>query len=141
MNLNSNLIAACGINCGICSAYLRDKNKCLGCRAIDANKPVTRVRCKIKTCEFFRNSNAKFCFKCDNFSCGNLKHLDKRYRTRYNTSVIQNLENIRKLGIRKFIENEKSRWACPDCRGVINVHKGVCSNCGAQLYQIPKEFA
>jgi hypothetical protein len=139
--LRINLIAACGMNCGICSAYLREKNKCPGCRMIVNDKSVSRSRCKIKNCNFFKAGTAKFCFKCDNFPCANLRHLDKRYRTRYNTSVIQNLENIKKLGIRKFIENEKSRWACPDCGGVINVHKGMCSNCGVQRYRIPKEFA
>ena len=45
------LIAPCGMNCGICMAYLREKNKCPGCRGDDTNKPVTRVGCKIKNCE------------------------------------------------------------------------------------------
>ncbi len=29
------LIAACGMNCGLCIGYLRDKNSCGGCFKID----------------------------------------------------------------------------------------------------------
>lgn len=44
------LIAPCGINCGICRAYLREKNKCPGCRLFNAQEPVSIARCKIKNC-------------------------------------------------------------------------------------------
>ncbi len=81
---------------------------------------------------YSRMGTAKFCFKCDDFPCTNLAHLDKRYRTKYQMSMIENLENIEKHGIRKFIENEKLRWACPKCEGTINVHKSICANCGAK---------
>jgi hypothetical protein len=124
------LIAPCGMNCGICMAYVREKNKCPGCRVTDANKPITRVRCKIKNCTIFRKGRAKFCFECDKFPCNNLKHLDTRYRTKYNMSMIENLVTIKDLGIRKFLKNEDTRWACSRCGGTICVHKGCCIECG-----------
>jgi hypothetical protein len=124
------LIAPCGINCGICAAHLRDKNPCPGCRAPDASKPVTRLRCKIKTCRTFRNGNAKYCFECKDFPCDVLEHLDKRYRTKYNMSEIENLDYIRDNGIRKFLKYEEKRWTCPRCGGTICVHKGYCVECG-----------
>jgi hypothetical protein len=124
------LIAPCGMNCGICMAYVRDRNKCPGCRGTDANKPVTRVRCKIKNCGIFQKDGAKLCFECGNFPCDNLKHLDKRYRTKYNMSMIENLEYIRDYGIRKFLKNEDVRWTCSRCGGSICVHKGTCIDCG-----------
>jgi hypothetical protein len=124
------LVAPCGMNCGICTAYVRDKNKCPGCRGTDANKPVTRVRCKIKNCKIFRNGRAKFCFECGIFPCDNLKHLDTRYRTKYDMSMIENLENIKSIGIKKFIKSEEVRWTCSQCGGTICVHKGYCIDCG-----------
>ena len=124
------LIAPCGMNCGICMAYLRENNKCTGCRGVNTYKPVTRVRCKIKNCSKFRTNKAKFCFECGNFPCDNLKHLDKRYRTKYNMSMIDNLEFIRDYGIRKFLKNEDVRWTCSRCAGTICVHKGTCVECG-----------
>jgi hypothetical protein len=59
-----------------------------------------------------------------------LKHLDKRYRTKYRLSVIENLENIQKDGLSKFIETEKIKWTCAACGGTICVHKGYCYSCG-----------
>jgi hypothetical protein len=126
---NISLIAPCGMNCGICMAYLREKDKCPGCRAIDTNKAISVIRCKIKNCEVIQKGKAKFCFGCENFPCKNLKHLDKRYRTKYSMSMIENLENIQSIGIREFLANEKVRWACPECGGTICVHRGYCYSC------------
>jgi len=124
------LIAPCGMNCGLCMAYLREKNKCPGCREADIKKPITRVRCKIKNCEVFKKEKVKFCFKCGGFPCDKLKHLDNRYRTKYHMSMIKNLEYIKNVGIKKFIGNEKVRWTCSECGGTICVHKGYCYSCG-----------
>ena len=130
------LIAPCGMNCGICLAYLREKNKCPGCRGIDLNKPVTRSQCKIKTCPTFKRKKSAFCFGCERFPCDRLKHLDKRYRTKYKMSMIENLEHIKKSGLTKFVANEKTRWACSECGGTICVHKGYCFSCGKMKQQI-----
>jgi hypothetical protein len=53
-------------------------------------------------------------------------------------SMIENLKSIRELGIRRFVANEKIRWACPECGGVINVHRGYCGSCGKKYWEIPK---
>jgi len=124
------LIAPCGMNCSICMAYLRKKNKCPGCRKFNKKEPITIAKCKIKNCTTFKKSKLKFCFECEEFPCKNLKHLDKRYRTKYNMSMIENLGNIKKFGIKEFFKNEKIRWACSKCGGTINVHRGYCNNCG-----------
>lgn len=123
-------VAPCGINCLYCRAYLRAKNKCPGCWGNDAGKPVTRLVCKIKTCHSLQNGGRKFCFECGQYPCAVLKHLHKRYRTRYNMSVIGNLENIKNAGIGEFLAAEKPKWTCSACGGTICVHKGRCINCG-----------
>ncbi len=137
----SALIAPCGMNCGICRAYLREKNKykiglkrvlvgCPGCRGTDTGKPIYCVKCKIKNCRIIRKDGAKYCFECDVFPCDRVKHLDKRYRTKYSMSMIDNLEYIRDYGIRKFLKNEDLRWTCTKCGGRICVHDGFCIVCG-----------
>ncbi len=130
--MRKELIAPCGMNCGICIAYLREKNRCPGCRGNDLNKPITRTNCKIKNCSVYRRGDSKFCFQCGtSFPCNNLMRLDKRYRTNYRMSMRENLENIRKFGIRKFVRNEIVRWACPACSGSICVHNRKCYSCDA----------
>jgi hypothetical protein len=134
------LIAPCGMNCGICMAYLREKNHCSSCRGTDTNKPNACVRCVIINCKTFQKGRAKYCFECDNMPCDRLKNLDKRYRTKYNMSMLENLEYIRKHGIRKFVKRENIRWTCTKCGGKINVHRGNCVECGKIFYSIPKKL-
>lgn len=121
-------IAPCGMNCGICLGYLREKNTCPSCRK--DTKIEYCKKCIIKHCNILKESKMKFCSdKCDKYPCRRLKQLDKRYRTKYNMSMIENLENIKKYGIRKFVKKENKRWKCKECQGVICVHRGLCLNC------------
>jgi hypothetical protein len=131
------LLAPCGINCRVCIAYLREKNKCPGCRLDTATKPVTRVRCKIKTCPELKKHAAPFCFQCTIFPCGRMKQMDKRYRTKYHMSTIENLQTMKILGVRAYLKKEKIRWACPSCGGPRCVHRGYCMNCGKKYRESP----
>ena len=124
------LIAPCGMNCRLCVAYTRDKNPCPGCRDDNSVKPKTRFSCRIKTCERLRRGKAKYCFSCDTFPCDRLNHLDKRYRTKYGMSMIENLAHIKKFGIRHFIKNEQEKWTCRECSQLLCVHKPHCLFCG-----------
>lgn len=133
MAITSKLIAPCGMNCGVCMAYLREKNHCPSCNYPDDDKSVSVLRCIIKNCETIKK--VKFCYKCEKYPCTRLKNLDKRYRTKYHMSMIENLENIKKLGIRQFVKNEQVRWRCPKCGGNICVHRGYCFDCGEKMFQ------
>ena len=130
MQKKPELIAPCGMNCGICMAFLREKNRCLSCRGPDDGKAVSVLRCKIRTCEFFQKNNRKFCFECDEFPCKNLKHLDKRYRTKYAMSMVENLTDVKDKGVEIFLENQERKYKCPKCGGVISVHRRKCYTCG-----------
>ncbi len=129
MKFNKKLIAPCGMNCGICLGYLRDKNKCYGCRGDNEHKPKHRTKCIIKNCELLAKTDSKFCYDCEKYPCARLKQLDKRYRTNYNMSMIENLEYIREYGLENFVCKENERWACNNCGGTICVHRGFCLYC------------
>lgn len=124
------LIAPCGMNCRLCRAYTRDKKPCPGCRGDDAHKSKSCVECRIKNCENIVKDGLKYCFSCAGYPCARLKRLDKRYRTKYGMSMIDNLETIKNRGIRQFVRNEKEKWACPGCGEAICVHKLQCLYCG-----------
>ena len=126
---NASFIAPCGMNCGICSAYLRDKRKCLGCNGSDEGKPISCTKCIIKNCETIKRNESKLCYECSTFPCARLRQLDKRYRTVYGMSMIENLNQIKELGMNAFLANEKEKWTCRSCGAVICVHKKNCINC------------
>jgi len=131
VSFNQKLIAPCGMNCRICIGFFgytmgdkKRKKPCIGCRLEEKKCAFIKKKCKRLS-----NEEIKFCFECEVFPCENLKKLDKRYRTKYKMSMIENLEYIKKNGIGKFIENEVERWKCPKCGGVICVHNGKCYTC------------
>ena len=127
------LIAPCGINCGTCIAYLRDKNKCCGCRPEIGFKVAHCYFCKIKNCDYLVTTDSKFCYDCDKFPCQRLKQIDKRYRIKYKTSLIQNLSEIKEIGMINYLADEINIWTCPECGSVISVHRDNCPSCNRDL--------
>jgi hypothetical protein len=127
---NPDLIAPCGIDCRLCRAYGRDKQACPGCRGEDTFKSKFCVTCRMKNCEILAEGQLEYCFECDQFPCARLSQLDKRYRTKYETSPIDNLIRIREIGISNFVESENEQWACPECGALLCMHKPQCLACG-----------
>ena len=108
------LMAPCGMNCGICMAYLREKNRCEGCNIESPQKAKHCVVCKIRNCPEKKEVSA-FCSDCCKYPCARLRQLDKRYKAKYSMSMIENLDRIRDFGLDRFMETENSRWVCPRC--------------------------
>ena len=134
MKMTEELIAPCGMNCGVCISYLAMKNDlnkkgfkrtyCVGCLPRGENCIFMKHHC-----ELIGNGLVRFCYECQKFPCRRLKSLDKRYRTKYHMSMIENLLFIKEHGIKKFLEKEAAKWNCSDCGGVICCHIGLCLNC------------
>jgi len=125
------LIAPCGMNCGICIAYFGyrlDGNKrakaCIGCRP--SGKKCAFI---MKRCKYLPTKAVRFCFESGEFPCENLRKLDKRYRTKFRMSMLDNLEFIKKNGMEKFLNQQKEKYVCHECGGSICVHDGKCYSC------------
>ncbi len=129
VTFDESLVAPCGINCGSCLAYLRDKNKCYGCRVDFDSKRKTCVQCRIKNCDLLSKTSTGFCYGCEIFPCQRIKHIDKRYMTKYRTSLIQNLLMIKETGITNFLAFESGRRTCPNCGAVLSIHINYCLKC------------
>lgn len=134
--MEAELIAPCGMNCGLCSSYLAMKNDlkkkgigktyCSGCLPQSKNCYYKRL------CDQLGKGLVRFCYECGDFPCRRLKTLDKRYRTFYHMSMIDNLGFIKLNGIKRFLEKEEEKWRCPECGAVICCHNGICFACGLE---------
>ena len=129
------LIAPCGMNCGICQAYLRERNICNGCRQDILPKAHHCFTCSIKNCDLLSKTPSGFCYDCIKYPCTRLKQLDKRYRLKYGMSMTDNLDVIQREGLEVFTNNEHKRWACSSCGGMICVHTGYCIHCKNEIKQ------
>jgi len=140
--MREELIAPCGMNCGICSAFLakthdiksRDVRMgyCAGCRP--RGKQCAWIK---KRCEYI--GHLTYCYECPEFPCKTLQHLDTRYRTLFRMSMIENLNFIKENGLEKFLAKEQAKWQCPDCGGTICCHNGLCFNCSLETLQKKKQ--
>ena len=129
-DMKTELIAPCGMNCALCIAFHREKNICPGCLGDDKNIPKSCKNCIIKNCDKLDlNGRKKYCYTCNDFPCKRMKQLDKRYSTKYGMSMIENQKYIKKHGIREFVKNERNRWTCKHCGGLISVHRQDCLYC------------
>ncbi len=128
------LIAPCGMNCGICIGHLRDRRPCGGCKGRkDVNKPNACRSCSIVNCELLTKTESGFCYACVKYPCTRLKMLDKRYRTNYGMSMIENLELIKNQGLEAFLRIEGSRWKCKKCGSGLSAHRDSCIQCGTDF--------
>ena len=82
----------------------------MGCRPSEKNCAFIMKRCK-----YLPKKEVEFCFECKVFPCGNLRKLDKRYRTRFKMSMIENLEFVKENGIEEFLKNQKEKYKCHEC--------------------------
>ncbi|MBN1184010.1 MAG: DUF3795 domain-containing protein [Bacteroidales bacterium] len=133
VSFEKHLIAPCGMNCGTCIAFLRDKNKCPGCRIKSPDKAISVKQCIVTRCNYLQNTTSKFCYDCEKFPCKRIKDLDKRYRTKYRTSFIENLAMIKENGIDSFLVFESKRRTCINCGSVLSVHRDHCIRCNQTL--------
>jgi hypothetical protein len=123
---SESLIASCGMDCAICMAYLRERNRCGGCYAPDRK---CNRNCTISACGQVTD---RYHHDCAEFPCQRLKQLDDRYRKKYHMSMLANLAAIQGDGIHAFVKSEQERWTCRACGGIVNVHRGRCTSCGKE---------
>jgi hypothetical protein len=128
--LGPEMMAPCGMDCGLCIAHIRAKGRCDGCHGADSSKPNHCVVCAIKNCEGIAAGDSGFCYECATFPCRRLRDLDKRYRTKYSMSMLDNLRAIQESGLDAFVAAESQRWTCPGCGEMLSVHKEQCIHCG-----------
>ncbi len=91
------------------------------------------------SCELVGKGLVRFCFECQDFPCERLNDLDKRYRTKYHMSMIENLNAIKENGMQAFLLSQEEKWRCPTCGGTICCHNGLCFDCDLETFlQNPK---
>lgn len=128
-------IAPCGMNCGVCSAYLAHSHNipkvrgkiwhCSGCRARPKNCSYIKGQCRLLS-----KGLISFCYECQEFPCEQLRKIDQRYRTSYGVSLIGNLREVRDTGLLHFLKRQTAQFRCRECRkDAVSVHNRKCYRC------------
>ena len=131
--LTEELIAPCGLNCGVCRYYLATirglyKSKKAGCTGcLPSNRACSIIK---EGCYLLKENKIRFCFECGDFPCAKFDRLNRRYSTKYNTNLVNNLMEIKSKGLDKWLGEEEKKWKCANCGGVVSIHDLTCYDCG-----------
>lgn len=117
-NARLNLVAPCGIDCGICEPHAcaedpkllealvargipREKLPCPGCREVQGMCPVLPDRCATYTC--VTGKGLSFCHECAEFPCTMLQPSADRANVLPHNLKVFNLCTIRRAGVEAFV--------------------------------------
>lgn len=91
-------VPACGVFCGGCPIYTREKNSCPGAE-------INFQRCeKCKTFHLCcKDKGITHCHECDSFPCAKFKSFAKRW-LKYGQNFVDNQKLLKKVGEKCFLE-------------------------------------
>jgi ribosomal protein L40E len=65
--------------------------------------------------------------------------MDTRYKENYRMSIKDNLEYIKRLGIRRFVKEEYKKHHCSKCGGLRSIHNRKCFKCDTITKLVKKQ--
>ena len=146
MSVNKNLLAPCGLYCGVCSIYIahRDNNQkfkeiltgvygvpleeiqCEGCLSPE---PFVYCRsCPIKDCT--REREYEGCHQCDDFPC---EHIDNFPIPVGKKVILRAIPQWREMGTEAWVKAEEERYNCPECGYALFRGAKKCRECKTEV--------
>ena len=150
--VEKNLLAPCGLYCGVCAVYIahRDGNlkfkerivnvyepftksvediKCEGCLAENEEDIFAYCRyCSIKNCA--QKKGIEGCHQCDEFPCKKIERFPMPVGKKV---ILRAVPFRRKHGDEKWVEEELKRYHCPECSNPLFRGAKRCNECGSPV--------
>jgi hypothetical protein len=128
--------APCGVYCGACPSFGKS---CKGCSSSDRDqRRRSKWGCRLRVC-CIEERGLEFCHQCDEHPCGRYvrklpgSHVgDPRFD--YRREVYDNLIRIAEVGVAVWLEEQGTRWQCPECGGRVHFYHYTCSECGTSFH-------
>jgi hypothetical protein len=147
-----NLVAACGLYCGACPMYLATQEKnpermeslqkqfggrkiqlstedllCDGCLGKGRLASFCR-KCQIRESAANKTKTGR-CSECSDFACSRITSFNNDGML-HHAEVLENVRQLRAMGIKEWAKHEEDRWSCPKCKRAISWYDPVCPKCG-----------
>jgi hypothetical protein len=160
MTINPDLLAPCGLYCGVCAIYIahREDNQKFKERLLTLYKggvegkgtlpnsetlSTEDIRCRgclsddlfmhCRQCEIRACTKRKGftgCHQCNEFPCGHIDHFPMTVGKKV---ILRAIPYWREVGTEKWIEDEEARYHCPDCGNQVFRGAVKCNHCKANL--------
>ena len=147
-----NLVAVCGLYCGACPMYLATQSKdeekqkallkqfsngpmklkmedilCDGC--IGNGRVASFCRdCAMRKCPTDKQGVTR-CSDCKDFPCSRITDFNNDGMP-HHAEVLNNIRQIKEMGIQKWAKYDEERWKCPKCNSPMSWYDSKCSQCG-----------
>lgn len=154
MQINSNLLAPCGLYCGVCAVLYatRDNNqkfregllgfykgklpnsenltaediRCGGC--LSEQPFLYCKKCLIRECTTSRGYVG--CHECDEFPCLHIEHFPIAVGKKV---IMRTIPYWRQVGTEKFVKDEEERYQCPECGQKLFRGAKRCNQCKIEV--------
>ena len=146
MEIKKELLAPCGLYCGVCAIMMahRDNNQklkerlaplygvspegmcCQGCLSNQVFAYCTT--CPIKSCTSQRGYEG--CHQCDEFPC---QYIDNFPMAVGKKVILRAIPHRREVGTEKWVRDEEARYTCPECGNKLFRGAAKCNQCKVEL--------
>ena len=92
-------VPPCGIFCGGCPVYVRERKPCPGAQA--------SRRCETKECRFYvcaTQKGVRFCHQCNEYPCPHFKRFARNW-VKYGQDFFANQKELQAVGEESFLAN------------------------------------
>ena len=96
---------------------------CLGGGRILSHVP----KCAIRECAATKSKNRR-CSDCDEFPCSRITDFSGD-GVLHHGELMENLRQLRKMGIKDWAKHEDERWGCPKCKARFSWYDAECPEC------------
>ena len=150
---NEKLVASCGLYCGACPMYLATQEnddgrlasilkqygpglskmpkedwQCDGC--LGGGRLATFCRkCAIRDSAMTRTKTRR-CSECAELACSRITDFNNDGML-HHAEVLENLRQLRTMGIENWTKHEEDRWRCSKCRTMLSWYDPECPKCKA----------
>lgn len=150
MEINSEYLAPCGLYCGVCGilyatrdSNMKFKERLLGvyedklaggedltvddirCEGCLSESPFIYCReCPIKACTKSRGYVG--CHQCSDFPCGLIEDFPIPVGKKV---ILRAIPHWREVGTEKWVQDEESRYLCPECGNMLFRGAKSCNRC------------
>jgi hypothetical protein len=142
MEVKKELLASCGLYCGVCGVLIahRDNNQkfkerlsavygcspeeiaCMGCHSDERFKYCQT--CAIRSCTLKKHYGG--CHQCDDFPCPLIDAMKFAVGRKV---ALRAIPAWRRLGTERWVEEEEKRYHCPSCGYTLFRGAKSCRNC------------
>ena len=146
VEIKKELLAPCGLYCGVCSIYIADRDNnlkfkeklvnlykafvkttdeiaCSGCMS-DGTIFSFCQRCPIRSC--VKDKEIESCHQCDDFPCKFIENFPIPVGKKV---ILRAIPTWREKGTKKWIEEEEKRYQCPECDNPLFRGAKRCNKC------------